>query len=142
LKIVETVYKGNIRPWGKTKKSLTVIHIPRSLADDLQHWKEKCPNSAPEAPIFANQAGGFLDTDNYRKRVLRKLAKDLKLPKLAGHTEDHRNVGAKERHSEGRAGSAPALPDSDNHRRLHAGDSRERASNGQLNQSGIEEVGR
>jgi integrase len=28
LKIIETVYKGNIRPWGKTKKSLTVIHIP------------------------------------------------------------------------------------------------------------------
>ena len=26
--------------------------------------------------------GGFLDTDNYRKRVLHKLAKDLKLPKL------------------------------------------------------------
>jgi integrase len=82
LKIVETVYKGNIRPWGKTKKSLTVIHIPRSLADDLQHWKEKCPNGSPEAFIFANQTGGFLDTDNYRKRVLHKLAKDLKLPKL------------------------------------------------------------
>ena len=82
LKIIETVYKGNIRPWGKTKKSLTVIHIPRGLADDLQHWKEKCPNRSPEAFIFANQAGGFLDTDNYRKRVLHKLAKDLKLPKL------------------------------------------------------------
>jgi integrase len=37
---------------------------------------------APEVPIFANQTGGFLDTDNYRKRVLHKLAKDLKLPKL------------------------------------------------------------
>jgi NAD(P)-dependent dehydrogenase (short-subunit alcohol dehydrogenase family) len=32
--------------------------------------------------------------------------------------------------------------DGDNHRCLHAGDSRERASNGQLNQSGIEKVGR
>jgi integrase len=82
LKIIETVYKGKIRPWGKTKKSLTVIHIPRSLADDLQQWQTQCPDASPEAFIFANQAGGFLDTDNYRKRVLHKLARDLKLPKL------------------------------------------------------------
>jgi hypothetical protein len=66
---------------GKDQEEPHVIHIPRSLADDLQHWKEKCPNPAPEAFIFANQAGGFLDTDNYRKRVLHKLAKDLKLSK-------------------------------------------------------------
>jgi hypothetical protein len=105
--------------------------------------RRKCPNPSPEAFIFANQAGGFLDTDYYRKRVLHKLAKDLKLPKLTFQrdTENHRNVGAKERHSKGRAGSAPALTDGDNHRCLHAGDSRERASNGQLNQSGIEKVG-
>ena len=32
--------------------------------------------------MFANQVGGFLDTDNFRKRVLHKLARDLKLPKL------------------------------------------------------------
>lgn len=82
LKIIETVYKGNIRPWGKTKKSLTVIHIPRSLADDLQRWKEQCPDPSPGAFIVHDKAGGFLDTDNYRKRVLHKLAKDLKLPKL------------------------------------------------------------
>jgi integrase len=59
-----------------------VIHIPRSLADDLQRWKEQCPDPSPGAFIFPNKAGGFLDTDNYRKRVLHKLAKDLKLPKL------------------------------------------------------------
>jgi integrase len=82
LKIIETVYKGKIRPWGKTKKSLTVIHIPGSLADDLQEWREQCPDPSTDAFIFANQAGGFLDTDNYRKRVLHKLARDLKLPKL------------------------------------------------------------
>lgn len=31
--------------------------------------------------IFANEVGGFLDTDNYRKRVLHKLARELELPK-------------------------------------------------------------
>jgi hypothetical protein len=29
-----------------------------------------------------NEDGGFLDTDNYRKRVLHKLARELQLPKL------------------------------------------------------------
>ena len=35
-----------------------------------------------DAFIFANEAGGFLDTDNFRNRVLRKVARDLQLPKL------------------------------------------------------------
>src|SRR5580700_2084800 len=42
LKVAETVYKGKIQDWGKTKKSLTVIHIPRQLADDLQAWRLEC----------------------------------------------------------------------------------------------------
>jgi integrase len=97
LTVAETVYKGSIRDWGKTKKSLTVIHIPRELADDLEAWRLDCEQRAREAAakdktksaelspddfIFANEVGGFLDTDNYRKRVLHKLARELKLPKL------------------------------------------------------------
>ncbi len=82
MSVMETVYKGNIRPWGKTKKSLTVIHIPEPLAASLEVWRSKCPDTSPEAFIFPNQTGGVLDTDNYRKRVLHKLARDLELPKL------------------------------------------------------------
>jgi integrase len=97
LTVAETVYKGKIRDWGKTKKSLTVIHIPRQLADDLQAWRLECETRAREAfskgkrksaelsPddfMFENEDGGFLDTDNYRKRVLHKLARELELPKL------------------------------------------------------------
>jgi integrase len=94
---METVYKGKIRSWGKTKKSLAVIHIPRKLADDLKAWRLECeerareaaskdktksPHLSPDDFIFANEVGGFLDTDNFRKRVLHKLARDLELPKL------------------------------------------------------------
>jgi len=97
LTVAETVYKGNIRDWGKTKKSLTVIHIPRELADDLAAWRLECeerpreaaandktksPELSPDDFIFANEVGGFLDTDNYRKRVLHRLARELELPKL------------------------------------------------------------
>jgi integrase len=97
LTVAETVYKGKIRDWGKTKKSLSVIHIPKQLAGDLQAWRLECEEKAREAfakgkrksaslsPddfIFENEDGGFLDTDNYRKRVLHKVARDLQLPKL------------------------------------------------------------
>ncbi len=82
MTVAETVYKGNIRPWGKTKKSLAIIHIPDTLALDLEAWKSECLDRCPDAFIFANQAGNFMDTDNYRKRVLHKLARNLKLPKL------------------------------------------------------------
>jgi integrase len=97
LTIAETVYKGKIRDWGKTRKSLTVIHLPQELADDLQAWRLECEqearddlakgerkssNLSPEDFIFANRDGGFMDTGNYRKRVLHKLARDLNLPKL------------------------------------------------------------
>jgi integrase len=97
LTVAETAYKGKIRDWGKTKKSLTVIHIPRQLADDLQAWRLECEEKAreafskgkrksaslsPDVFIFENEDGGFLDTDNYRKRVLHKIARELHLPKL------------------------------------------------------------
>lgn len=49
--------EGWIPPCGKTKKSLSVIHIPETLAVDLEAWKSECPNPAPEAFLFANQAG-------------------------------------------------------------------------------------
>ena len=37
---------------------------------------------SPEVFIFENEDGGFLDTDNFRKRVLHKIAYELHLPKL------------------------------------------------------------
>ncbi len=64
LAIVETIYKGKIRPYCKTKGSLT-----------------EAP-SAPEAFMFPNRDGSFMDPSNYRKRVLHTLATELGLPKL------------------------------------------------------------
>jgi integrase len=80
--VFETAYKGAIRPWGKTKKSLGRVHLPKELAGDLWLWKQECPDSSPEGFMFPDAKGGFMDTGNYRRRVLHKLAKDLELPKL------------------------------------------------------------
>ncbi|MGA2886756.1 MAG: tyrosine-type recombinase/integrase [Terracidiphilus sp.] len=82
LVILETVYKGNIRPWGKTRKSLAPVHLPPVLVSDLKAWKANCPDSSPDAFIFPNDEGGFLDSGNYRKRVLHQLAEILNLSNL------------------------------------------------------------
>jgi integrase len=95
IEIKETAYRGKIRPWGKTKASLTKIPIARALADELLAWKQQCMEEQqrrnrkhglsaddPEAFMFPGRGGCFLDTGNYRNRVLHKLARELGLPKL------------------------------------------------------------
>jgi integrase len=82
IQLMETTYKGKIRSWGKTRGSLTTIPIAEELVLDLVEWQQQCPDPSPEAFIFAAPRGGFMDSSNYRKRVLYKLAEELGLPKL------------------------------------------------------------
>ncbi|HEX3472379.1 MAG TPA: tyrosine-type recombinase/integrase, partial [Silvibacterium sp.] len=82
LDIQETVYKGKIRPYGKTKGSLTKVPIARQLAKELTSWRQHCKDPSPEAFIFPGHRGSFMDSSNFRKRVLHKLAEELELPKL------------------------------------------------------------
>lgn len=87
MELTETIYRREIRPFGKTPGRLTKVHLPNGLANELRLWKAECrkPNGkkvSPDAFIFANADGGFLDVDNYRFRVLKPLAEKLGLPKL------------------------------------------------------------
>jgi integrase len=88
LSLTETAYKGTIRPFGKTSGSLTDVHLPSGLADELRLWKQETAKASPkgavspDAFIFPNSRGGFMDTGNYRNRVLNPLAERLGLPKL------------------------------------------------------------
>ena len=47
----ETVYRGKIRPFGKTEKSLGDVLLPKGMVDDLWLWKQECPDSSPD-PYF------------------------------------------------------------------------------------------
>ena len=81
LSITETVYKGKIRPYGKTDGSLTDVHLPAGLAEELCLWKRENAKLSPSkvvptAFIFPNTRGGFMDTENYRNRVLNPLAEN------------------------------------------------------------------
>jgi integrase len=82
ITIMETTYKGKIRPWGKTRGSLTTTPIATELAAELVEWKKLSKDPSPVAFIFPNRIGGFLDSSNFRNRVLHKLAEELELPKL------------------------------------------------------------
>ncbi len=97
LTLTETVYRRTLRPFGKTPGSLTKVHLPDGLADELFRWKMECKQAScknpscrkdehrkasPDAFIFPNADGGFMDTSNYRSRVLKPLADSLGIPKL------------------------------------------------------------
>jgi len=68
------VYRGKLRNWGKTRKALRPVHIPKELADDLWLWRQECKNPSPEAFIFPSPSGGFIDLQNYRKMRHSRLA--------------------------------------------------------------------
>jgi integrase len=89
LTVGQTAYRGKLRDYGKTKKSLRTVHLPDGLASDLWLWKQECPDGSPHAFIFPNSRkrngaakNGFIRTDNYRTRVLKPLAQELGLKKL------------------------------------------------------------
>jgi len=89
MTVSETAYRGKLRAYGKTKRSLRTVHLPEGLANDLWLWKQESPDPSPGAFIFPNSRkrngavkNGFIRTDNYRARVLKKLAEKLGLKKL------------------------------------------------------------
>ncbi len=86
LDIQETIYNGKIRPYGKTRGSIAKVPIAEVLAGEIVEYREECRKKGkdvtPDAFIFPGRFGGPMDTGNFRKRVLHRLAKDLGLPKL------------------------------------------------------------
>ena len=82
LELTETIYRREIRPFGKTAKSLGRMHLPDDLAAELRRWKRECPDFSSDAPMFPNADGGFIAPANYRNRVLKPLAESLGIPKL------------------------------------------------------------
>ncbi len=86
LDIQETLYKGKIRPYGKTKGSTTQVPIAGALAKKVVEWREelrkKGKDVSTDAFMFRGRFDGPMDPSNFRKRVLHKLAEELELPKL------------------------------------------------------------
>ena len=56
LAVRQTAYRGKLRDYGKTRKSLRTVHVPEGLANELWLWKQECPDSAPDSFLFPNGA--------------------------------------------------------------------------------------
>ncbi len=70
LDIQETVYKGKIRPFGKTKSSLTTVPIADVLANENAEYREECrkqgKDTSPDGFMFPGRFGEPMDSSNYR----------------------------------------------------------------------------
>jgi hypothetical protein len=73
---------GHIRTARLARHTLIYNLFARPFYESIEKDKQRCPNSSPEAFIFPNKKDGFMDSNNYRKRVLHRLAPELELPKL------------------------------------------------------------
>ena len=130
LTVDQTVYNGKLREFGKTKKSLQTVHLPHGLANDLWLWKQECTDPSPDAFIFPNarkrngaKKNGFIRTGNYRSRVLKKLAEELKLPKLNFQAATHDgDIGPDKGRGKRRAGHLGTQQGRHHSQCLHAGD--------------------
>lgn len=75
-----------MRPFGKTKGSLTKVPIAEVMANEIAEYREECKregkDTSPDAFMFPGRSGGPMDSSNYRNRVLQRLARELGLPKL------------------------------------------------------------
>jgi len=67
-------------PWPEMRQVEQDLIISRAIVAIFSD--EQCPDPSPEAFIFASRRGGLMDSSNYRKRVLHRLAEELELPKL------------------------------------------------------------
>jgi integrase len=70
LTLTETIYRGKLRGYGKTKGSLTTVNLPPELAQQIKAWLDQLEDKKPDAFMFPNADGGFILKDNYLHRVL------------------------------------------------------------------------
>lgn len=59
LSITETAYPRQIRPFGKTPGSMTKVHLPDGLAEELRQWKLECKKASCKTPVVPE--GGTQD---------------------------------------------------------------------------------
>ena len=61
LDIQETVYKGKVRSFGKTKGSLAKVPIAEVLANEIVEYREECrkkgKDTSPDAFMFPGRFG-------------------------------------------------------------------------------------
>jgi hypothetical protein len=65
VRVTETVYKGKLRPWGKTESSEDYVPLAKRLAAELIDWRTLSTAQGEQDFIFPNSQGGFVDYENF-----------------------------------------------------------------------------
>ena len=153
LTIVETIYKGKIKPYGKTKGSLTEVPIcegtvrgPHRLATSqsaaVRREEEKAwPAAVRTGSLYVSEPGRLFHGSQQLSQAGSTQTGDGAWPAEAyvpGHSAHDRDAGSEERDSQGRARDDAALTRGDNNRRLHAGTAGGCARNRRLHPSRVE----
>lgn len=80
MSIVETVYRGKLRPYAKTSEegSVSELAIPPEPLDALARQlaiAQESDKGEPDDFVFPTESGGFWWKENYQRRVLNPLVK-------------------------------------------------------------------
>ena len=65
VRVTEPVYKGKLRPWGKTESSQDYVLLAKRLAAELIDWRTLSTAQGEQDFIFPNSQGGFVDYENF-----------------------------------------------------------------------------
>jgi len=82
VRVTERVYKGKLRPWGKTDSSEDYVPLAKRLAAELIDWRTFSTAQGEQDFIFPNSQGSFVDYENFEARVLEPIRLELRLTKL------------------------------------------------------------
>ena len=69
LDIQETVYKGKVRSFGKTKGSLTKVPIAEVLANEIMDYREECRKKGKDTSPDAFMSVSYTHLDVYKRQV-------------------------------------------------------------------------
>lgn len=84
MSVSETVYRGKLRPFGKTTEDgeLETLLIPEVPLQALTELLAQAKHNKPDDFVFATESGGFWFKENYLRRVLQPIAVAAKVPHL------------------------------------------------------------
>ena len=125
--------RGKFAPGARPRRVSRRSHCT-ALAEELIAWRQQCREAQqrkkhvrgpsaddPNAFIFPARGGGFIDSSNYRNRVLHKLAKTRAAKAdVPGHPPHHRDAGQGQRARQGHPGNVAPHPLGDDHGCLYA----------------------
>ncbi len=126
LDIKETVYKGKIRPFGKTKSSLTKVPIADVLANEIVEYREELRKEGQRhVPGCVHVSGAIRGTDGFKQLSPSRPAQTRQGTRAAetdvpGHPPHHCHPGQDQGTSQGHPGADAAQPAGDDHGGLHA----------------------